>query len=88
MPIDETLRWPTNLDRPAIEKRLVKVREAAQAAGLPEIAFLFGGLDKMTPAQLATAVVNAITRMVEKPDNYRAITMQLEQVAMNLKNLK
>jgi len=87
VPIDETLRWPVNLDRAAIEERLVKVRQAAEAGGLTEIAFLFGGLEKMTAAQLATAVVNAITQLQYKPE-HRAINSQLEMVAMNLKNLK
>ena len=34
----ETLRWPTNLDRAGIEKRLVEVRETAQRAGLEALA--------------------------------------------------
>ena len=87
MSSDETLRWPTNLDRAGIEKRLVKVREVAEATGLKEIAFLFGGLEKMPAGLLATAVVNAITQLQYKPE-HRAINAQLEMVAMNLKNLK
>ena len=84
---DETLRWPTNLDRSGIEKRLAKVREAAEAAGLTEVAFLLTGVDKMNAGQLATSVINALNRLLERPE-HRAIVMHLEQVAMNLKNLK
>jgi len=84
---NETLRWPTNLDRAGIELRLVQVREAAQAAGLPYIAQLFESVDSMSPAQIGASVVAALTWLQEKPD-LRAITTPLEMVAMNLKNLK
>jgi hypothetical protein len=84
---NETLRWPTNLDRAGIEQRLVRVRDAASAAGLPEFAELFIGLDRMTPAEIGANVVAGLTWLQEKPE-HRAITMQLEMVALNLKNLK
>ena len=83
----ETLRWPTNLDRAGIEKRLVQVRDAAQAAGLTGLAARFESLDKLTAAQLGARVVASLTDVQEKPE-HRAIAMQLEMVAMNLKNLK
>lgn len=79
----ETLRWPTNLDRAGIEKRLVQVRDS----GVPELAQRFTALDKMTPAQLGAAVVAALGFVQGKPE-HRALAMQLEMVAMNLKNLK
>ena len=80
---NETLRWPTNLDRAGIEKRLAQVREG----GAPELAALFSGMEKMTPAQLGSAVVSALSWVQEKPE-HRALATQLEMVAMNLKNLK
>jgi hypothetical protein len=83
----ETLRWPTNLDRAAIEKRLAEVRTAAQAQGLNDLAASFEGLDKMSAAHIGAAVVAALTALQEKPEQ-RPIIMQLEMVAMNLKNLK
>jgi hypothetical protein len=79
----ETLRWPTNLDRAGIEKRLAEVRDS----GVPELAQRFVGMEKMTPAQLGTAVVAALGFVQGKPE-HRALAMQLEMVAMNLKNLK
>jgi len=84
---DETLRWPTNLDRAAIEVRLTEVRDVARAQGLPEVAAFFEQLEKMTGAQVGTAVVSALTWLQERPQ-HRPLTMQLEMVAMNLKNLK
>jgi len=84
---NETLRWPTNLNRAGIEARLVQVREAAQAAGLPYLAQLFASVDSLSPAQIGANVVAALTWLQDKPDQ-RAITTQLEMVAMNLKNLK
>jgi hypothetical protein len=79
----ETLRWPTNLDRAGIEKRLVQVRDS----GIPELAGRFSKLEKMTPAQLGTAVVGALSWIQGKPE-HRSLATQLEMVAMNLKNLK
>ena len=79
----ETLRWPTNLDRAGIEKRLVEVRDA----GVKELAGFFSGLEKMTAAQLGAAVVSALSWIQGKPE-HRSLSTQLEMVAMNLKNLK
>jgi hypothetical protein len=83
----ETLRWPTNLDRAGIEKRLVEVRETARRTGLETLAKGFEDLEKLSGAQLGAKVVAALTEVEGKPEN-RAIATQLEMVAMNLKNLK
>jgi predicted naringenin-chalcone synthase len=79
----ETLRWPTNLDRAGIEKRLIQVRDS----GVPELASRFTGVEKMTSAQLGAAVVAALSWVQGKPE-HRALATQLEMCAMNLKNLK
>ena len=79
----ETLRWPTNLDRAGIEKRLVQVRDS----GIPEMATRFKDLEKMTAAQLGSAVVSALS-WIQGKSEHRNIAMQLEMCAMNLKNLK
>ena len=84
---DETLRWPTNLDRAAIESRLVEVREAARQQGLAEVVGLFERLETMSGPQVGAKVVAALTWLQDKPQ-HRPLTMQLEMVAMNLKNLK
>jgi hypothetical protein len=84
---DETLRFPTNLDRVGIERRLVEVRDAALSAQLPDVAALFENLSALSSGHLGTNVVAALTLVQEKPE-HRAIAMQLEMVAMNLKNLK
>jgi hypothetical protein len=84
---NETLRWPTNLNRAGIEARLVKVRAAAETAGLPYVAGLFASVDSMSSAAIGANVVAALTWLQDKPD-HRAITTQLEMVALNLKNLK
>lgn len=83
----ETLRWPTNLDRAAIEKRLADVREAARQHGLSEVFSLFENLPTMSAAEIGTSVVAALTWLQDKPA-HRPLTTQLEMVAMNLKNLK
>lgn len=79
----ETLRWPTNLDRAGIEKRLATIRDS----GIPELAPRFKDLEKMTAAQLGAAVVAALSWVQGKPE-HRAHATTLEMVAMNLKNLK
>jgi len=82
----ETLRWPTNLDRAAIEARLVKVAAYARANNLPDLVSLFTDVHGMSSAQMGINVVAALTWLQDKPQ-HRAIATQLEMVAMNLKNL-
>jgi hypothetical protein len=84
---NETLRWPTNLDRTAIVARLVQVREAAAAAGLDELAARFAEVESLSSPELGARVIAALTWIQEKPE-HPAITAQLAMVAMNLKNLK
>ena len=48
---------------------------------------MFAGVERMTPAEIGSNVVAALTWLQDKPE-HRAITTQLEMVAMNLKNLK
>jgi hypothetical protein len=83
----ETLRWPTNLNRAAIELRLVEVREYALANGLPEIAAYFENVPRLRAAQLGAVVLSALNAL-QKSSDHRQIVTQLEMVAMNLRNLK
>ncbi len=84
---NETLRWPTNLDRTGIEQRLVQVRDYAEARGLADLAGRFAYIESMSSGQIGAAVVAALTLLQDQPE-HRPITMQLEMVALNLKNLK
>jgi hypothetical protein len=84
---NETLRWPANLDRVHIVERLVQVRAAAAAAGLPDLAARFDKVETMPSGEIGANVIAALTWIQEKPE-YPAITAQLAMVAMNLKNLK
>ena len=84
---NETLRWPTNLDRDAIVERLVQVRALAKAAGLAEVADRFDDVENMTSGHIGANVVAALTWIQDKPE-HPAITSQLAMIAMNLKNLK
>jgi hypothetical protein len=84
---NETLRWPTNLDHAAIVQRLVRVRAAALAAGIPEFAARFDGVEALSSGAIGAKVIGALTWIQEKPE-YDAIATQLAMVAMNLKNLK
>jgi len=84
---NETLRWPTNLDRAAIVERLAQVRTLAEKAGLQDFAGRFDKVETMASGEIGSKVIAALTWIQEKPE-YPAITAQLAMVAMNLKNLK
>ena len=83
---NETIRWPTSLDRAAIEGRLVQVRNAARAESLAELVALLDGVETKPAAQLASAVIGALAWVDGK--GHEAIEKQLQMVALNLKNLK
>lgn len=82
----ETLRWPTNLDHAAIVGRLAKLRDAAQAAGLAEFAARFDGIEALPAGQIGAKVIGALTWVQDKAE-YRAYAIELEMIAVNLKNL-
>ena len=84
---DKTVRMVTNLDRKAVEGKLVEVRTAAQSANLAELASMFQGVEGMPKAQIEQRVRNAIKWLADKPQPAR-ISTDLELVEMNLKNLK
>lgn len=84
---EETLRWPTNLDRAAIQERLVSARKVAQEKGLAEVAAALAGVESASPVQIAKSVMAALSLLEGKPQ-LRQFTLQLEMVALNLKNLK
>jgi hypothetical protein len=84
---NETIRWPTNLDRAAMIDRLVRVRAMAAEAGLGDLAARLEGVEALPSPELGARVIGALTWIQEKPE-FSAITTQLAMVAMNLKNLK
>ena len=54
---------------------------------MAEVAKLLVNVEKETPAHLAKAVFAALGWLENKPE-LRQFTLQLEMVALNLKNLK
>jgi hypothetical protein len=84
---NETLRWPTNLNRAAINERLINARTIAERDGLTEVARLLVNVENETPAHIAKAVMATLDWLEGKAE-LRAFTLQLEMVALNLKNLK
>lgn len=84
---NETLRWPTNLNRAAINQRLIQARTVAERDGMTEVAKLLVNVENETPAHIAKAVMASLTWLEGKPE-LRAFTLQIEMVALNLKNLK
>ena len=84
---DKTVRMVTNLDRKAIEGKLADVRKAAQAAKLTELVSMLAGVESMPKGQIEMRVRNALQWLADKPQHQR-ITVDLELVELNLKNLK
>jgi hypothetical protein len=84
---DKTVRMVTNLDRKAIEGKLADVRKAAQAEKLNELATMLTGVEGMPKGQIEMRVRNALLWLADKPQHQR-ITVDLELVELNLKNLK
>ncbi|MGQ0543900.1 MAG: hypothetical protein ACT4P3_01005 [Betaproteobacteria bacterium] len=83
---NETIRWPTNLDRAAIDERLVHVRNTARGANLLELVALLENVETKAAAPLASAVIAALGWLDGK--GHEALEKQLQMVALNLKNLK
>ena len=84
---DKTVRMVTNLARKAIEGKLGEVRSAAQSGNLAELASMFTGVEGMPKAQIEQRVRNALKWLADKPQHQR-MTVDLELVELNLKNLK
>jgi hypothetical protein len=84
---EETLRWPTNLDRKAIEQRLVQARTTAEKNGWSEMAGLLANVEHKPNAELAKTVMAALDWLQRQPE-MRSFALHLEMVALNLKNLK
>lgn len=84
---EETLRWPTNLDRPAIEQRLAEACTAAEKRGWSELVALLSGVEGKSAAEIAKKVMAALDWLQQQPED-RAFALQLQMVALNLKNLK
>lgn len=84
---ERTLELVTDLDRGAIEARLLAVRKAAQSSNLAELAAMFHDVEGMPRTQMATRVANALRWLADKPQHQR-IAADLELVELNLPNLK
>jgi hypothetical protein len=84
---ERTLKLVTNLDRKAIEAKLLQVRADAQSANLKELADLFNGVEGMPRAQIEQKVKNALKWLADKPQHNRIASL-LELVGLNLPNLK
>jgi len=84
---EETIRWPTNLDRPAIEKRLMQARATAEKEGWTELANMLADVEKKSAAEIGKAVMASLDWLQRQPE-MRSFAVQLEMVALNLKNLK
>ena len=84
---DRTMKLVTNLERPAIEGLLARVRNTAQAKGIGELAQMFAGVEGMPKAQIEANVGNALKWIAGK-EGMSEISGPLELVELNLKNLK
>ena len=83
---EPTMKLVTNLDRAAIEAKLLEVGSDAAAAGLTDLARMFIGIEGMPKAQIEQRVNNAMKWLADKPQHMKMSSM-LDLVGMNLKNL-
>ena len=61
---EETIRWPTNLDRTAIEKRLIEARKTAEKEGWISRSARFDLMQKVAMSSKTSAAVrDAADRM-------------------------
>ena len=84
---DKTMKLVTNLDRGAIEAKLLEIGNAALASGLTDLAKMFIGIEGLPRAQIEQRVSNAQKWLAGKPQ-HGALASLLDLVEMNLQNLK
>ena len=84
---DKTLKLVTNLDRAAIESRLADVRNAAQAAGLADVAGALAGVEGAARPAMEQKLRAALKALAGK-DEHKGLSAQLELIEINLPNLK
>ena len=84
---DKTMKLVTNLDRGAIENKLVEVRAAAERKGLADLAKMFVAIEGAPKAQIDQRVKNAQKWLVGKME-HGDIASLLDLVEMNMHNLK
>ena len=88
---EETIRFPTNLNRAQIETRLIQLHAIALQQGLTDVAERFADVRAMSAANIRNAVLGTLTLISEKPEDQRAryniVSKALEMIALNLKNL-
>lgn len=85
--LERTMQLVRNLDREAIEAKLVEARREAQAAGLMDLAKMFIEVEGAPRALLEQRVRSAIQWLNDKPEHAR-LSMLLQLVDLNLPNLK
>lgn len=82
----KTLKIVKNLDRAAVEARLAGVRDAAQAAGLAELAALLADIEGAPRERIAERVAKAQKWLAAK-SAHGDLQAQLDLVELNLPNL-
>ena len=88
---EETIRFPTNLNRKQIETRLIRVHAIAVQQGLRDVAGKFSDVRAMPASRIRSAVFGTLTMIGNKPGDerrrYAAVARTLEMIALNLENL-
>jgi hypothetical protein len=87
METEETLRWPTNLNRAAITQRLVEARATAEKQGWTEVVGLLANVETKSAPEIAKSVMASLDWLQRQPE-LQSFARQLQMVALNLRNLK
>ena len=88
---EEPGRWPTDMDRAGIDRRLAAVHAIAMRESLEDLVVRFENVSAQPAASVRSAVLAALNSIMDKPQperrRYYGVTQHLQLVAVNLKNL-
>ena len=88
---EEPIRWPTDMDRAGIERRLAAVHAIALRDSLEDLVAAFENVAAQPAAAVRRGVLAALNSIMDKPQperrRYYGVTEHLQLVAVNLKNL-
>ena len=89
--IDEPIRWPTDMGRDSIDRRLAAVHAIALRESLGDLVERFDNVAAQPAAAVRRAVLATLNSIMDMPQperrRYYGVTQHLQLVAVNLKNL-
>jgi hypothetical protein len=88
---EDPIRWPKDMDRASIDRRLAIVHAIALRESLEDLVARFENVSAQPAAVVRKGVLAALNSIMDKPRperrRYYGVTQHLQLVAVNLKNL-